>query len=216
MQTLIIGRFGQYDQAQATAARLHAAGFHADNMSLFYLSPPGHHGSHPLGGDEDESHGTHQASSGAVKGVIGGAGAGTLIGAMTLPVLGPAGPLLGAAVGAYAGSFVGAIGSMEKSAEAREEAADRHTDPAVIETAATVGQSEPDASSSVILAVAVPTPGQHADALKILSEFAEHIEHAEGEIRSGLWIDVDPASLHRTVGIKTAGVKPTGSTDVAT
>ena len=42
-----------------------------------------------------------------------GVGAGALLGVATIPVLGPAGPLLGAAVGAYTGSLVGALGGMD-------------------------------------------------------------------------------------------------------
>lgn len=109
MSTLIAGRFNQQSQAEIASTELLRCGFLSRDLSLFYVNPQGQHDIHPIGGDEDESAGTHHASSGAVIGAAGGIGVGTLVGVATLPVLGPAGPLLGAAVGAYTGSLVGAL-----------------------------------------------------------------------------------------------------------
>ena len=115
MSTLIAGRFSQQTQAENASAELLRSGFPLRDMSLFYVNPQGQHDTYPVGGDEDESPGTHKASTSAMQGAAGGVGVGTLIGAATIPVLGPAGPLLGAAVGAYTGSLVGALNNMKKS-----------------------------------------------------------------------------------------------------
>jgi hypothetical protein len=103
MKTLIVGRYDQLAEAENASRDLLHAGFLAREMSLFYLNPQGQHALYPVGGDEDESAGTHQARSGAVWGAVGGVGAGILVGVATMPVLGPAGPLLGAAVGGLRG-----------------------------------------------------------------------------------------------------------------
>jgi hypothetical protein len=118
MKTLIVGRYDQQTEAENAWREFLRAGFPAREMSLFYVNPQGQHALYPVGGDEDESAGTHEAKSGALRGAVGGAGAGTLVGAATIPVLGPAGPLMGAAVGAYTGALVGALKNMEEEAEA--------------------------------------------------------------------------------------------------
>lgn len=185
--TIIAGRFKQQDMAENAAVELQRSGFSPEAMSLFYVNPQGQHGTYPVGGDEDESEGTHSASKGAAKGVAGGVGVGTLVGAATLPVLGPAGPLLGAAVGAYTGSLVGALNKMEKTpgdeANSNADSADM-TDPAAQELHPRKG--------GVLLAVNVETPEHRADAVRILGAHAQEVDEAEGVIRDGDWIDFNP------------------------
>lgn len=182
METLIVGRYSQFTEAENASRDLLRAGFLARDMSLFYLNPQGQHALYPVGGDEDESAGTHEARSGAVRGVVGGVGAGTLIGVATMPVLGPAGPLLGAAVGAYTGSLVGALNNMEEP--------DAHADPAR-------DSNEPAADTQprkagVMLAVAVATPAERDYAIEILGARAQQVEEAEGVLQNGEWVDFDP------------------------
>lgn len=184
MTILIAGRFSQQNHAENASAELMRSGFSPRDMSLFYVNPQGQHDIHPVGGDEDESPGTHHASSGAVAGVAGGVGVGTLVGAATLPVLGPAGPLLGAAVGAYTGSLVGALNTMKKHEE--------HTE---IAERSEIKSSDDDAhprKAGVLLAVAVATPEQRASAIEILGATALEVEEAEGELQNGQWTDFDP------------------------
>lgn len=184
MTTLIAGRFSQQNHAENASAELMRSGFLPRDMSLFYVNPQGQHDIHPVGGDEDESPGTHHASSGAVAGAAGGVGVGTLVGAATLPVLGPAGPLLGAAVGAYTGSLVGALNTMKKHEE--------HTE---IAERSEIKSSDDDAhprKAGVLLAVAVATPEQRASAIEILGATALEVEEAEGELQNGQWTDFDP------------------------
>ena len=187
MTTLIAGRFSQQTQAESASAELLRSGFLPRDMSLFYVNPQGQHDLHPVGGDEDESAGTHHASTGAVLGVAGGVGLGALVGA-TLPVLGPAGPLLGAAVGAYTGSLVGALNKMDKTEEQIE----------VAEKNIAEDEVQPR-KAGVLLAVAVATPEQREHAIQILSATALEIEETEGNLSNGHWVDFDPRAPIKTV-----------------
>lgn len=202
MKILIVGRFIRYDQGETAAHALQQAGFSADEMSLFYINPQGQHDLYPLGGGEDESAGTRDAGSRAVTSAAGGAGIGGLIGLATLPVLGPAGPLLGAAVGAYTGSLVGALGGMKSSEEAAVEITARNANTlppperAMQRDAEVAPTSDADEVvvrlPGVVLAVAVATAEQHADAETILGRYAYQIHQTEGDLRNGDWIDFDP------------------------
>lgn len=186
MTTLIAGRFIQQDQAENASVQLMRSGFSAQDMSLFFVNPQGQHDMHPVGGDEDESPGTHHASTGAVAGV----GVGALVGAATLPVLGPGGPLLGAAVGAYTGSLVGALNTMKKHEEQQELTGE--TPPSEEEAGISASDETRPRKAGVVLAVAVATPEQRANAIEILGATAQEIEEAEGELRNGQWVDFDP------------------------
>ncbi|MDO9468440.1 MAG: hypothetical protein Q7J36_14170 [Thiobacillus sp.] len=183
MKPLIVGHYDLQDEAETAARDVMRAGFSASEMCLFYLNPQGQHAIHPVGGDEDESPGTHDAQSGAVRGAAGGAGAGVLVGAATIPVLGPAGPLLGAAVGAYTGSLVGALNSMEEPPETHTGAV-RNSDAADADIEAR--------KSGYMLAVAVQTPMERKYAIEILGERAQLLEEAKGHLENGEWIDFDP------------------------
>jgi hypothetical protein len=183
MKPLIVGHYDLQEEAEIAAREILRAGFSGNEMSLFYLNPQGQHALHPVGGDEDESAGTHHAQSGAVRGAAGGAGAGVLVGAATIPVLGPAGPLLGAAVGAYTGSLVGALNKMEEAPE---------TPPDTVH-GNTVSDADVEArKSGYMLAVAVQTQMERKYAIEILGERAQFLEEAEGHLENGAWTDFDP------------------------
>ena len=190
MTTLIAGRFSQQTQAENASTQLMQVGFLARDMSLFYVNPQGQHDIHPIGGDEDESPGTHHASSGAMVGAAGGVGVGAVVGAVTLPVLGPAGPLLGAAVGAYTGSLVGALKTMKKHEE-HDEQVEMVEEDKIGSHDENVQDTHPR-KAGVLLAVAVATPEQRANAIQILGATALEVEEAEGELRDGQWTDFDP------------------------
>lgn len=189
METLIVGRYSQLTEAENASRDLWRAGFLARDMSLFYLNPQGQHALYPVGGDEDESAGTHEARSGAVLGAVGGVGAGTLVGVATMPVLGPAGPLLGAAVGAYTGSLVGALNNMEEPG-ARAAPARDSNEP---------GTDIQPRKAGVMLAVAVATPAERDYAIEILSERAQRVEEAEGLVENGEWVDFDPLAPRKVI-----------------
>lgn len=189
MKTLIVGCYDQLAEAENASRDLLRAGFRAHETSLFYLNPQGQHALYPVGGDEDESAGTHEAPSGAVRGAVGGLGAGTLVGMATLPVLGPAGPLLGAAVGAYTGSLVGALNNMDEP--------DAHADP--VRDSNETGSDEQPRKAGVMLAVTVATPAERENAIAILGAQAQRVEEAEGLVENGEWVDFDPLAPGRVI-----------------
>ncbi|MBW8307159.1 MAG: hypothetical protein K0M46_10115 [Thiobacillus sp.] len=182
MKTLIVGRYSQQADAESARRELLRVGFPAREMSLFYVSPQGQHATYPVGGDEDESAGTHEARAGAVRGAAGGVGAGALVGVATLPVLGPGAPVLGAAVGAYTGALVGALKNMEEPEASADSASPR-------------GEPSADAAprkAGMLLAVAVATPAEQEAAIEILGVWADELEAAEGTLENGDWIDFNP------------------------
>jgi hypothetical protein len=190
MKTLIVGRYEQQTVAENAWREFLRAGFPAREMSLFYVNPQGQHALYPVGGDEDESAGTHEAKSGAVRGAVGGVGAGTLVGAATIPVLGPAGPLMGAAVGAYTGSLVGALKNMEEEAEEHPDAVPDRNE---------AGAEPPPRKAGVMLAVAVASPTEREAAIDIHGTHAQAMEEAEGVLQNGDWIDFDPLAPPRVI-----------------
>jgi len=189
MKTLIVGRYEQQTEAENAWREFLRAGFSAREMSLFYVNPQGQHALYPVGGDEDESAGTHEAKSGAVRGAVGGVGAGTLVGMATIPVLGPAGPLMGAAVGAYTGALVGALKNMEEADEHPDAVPDR-SEP---------GAEPPPRKAGVMLAVAVASPAERDAAIDIHGTHAQSVEEAEGVLQDGDWIDFDPLAPPRLI-----------------
>ena len=211
MKDLIVGRFSRYDQGEAAAHALQQAGFPADEMSLFYINPQGQHDLHALGGDEGESAGTHGAGTSAVAGATGGAGVGTLLGLATLPVLGPAGPILGATVGAYTGSLIGALGGMKPSEEAANEIAAHNPNNLPPPDRAELGDAKTDSRGAaadevaahqpgVMLAVAVATAEQRADAEIIMGQYAYQTQQSQGDLRNGDWVDFDPLATSEQTG----------------
>lgn len=182
MDRLMIGLFHEQAKAEVATTALLQTGFPRELISVFYVNSQGQHALHPVGGDEDESPGTHEAKSGTAAGALTGGGAGAILGALTLPVLGPAGPVLGAAVGAYGGSLVGALNRMEEPEVAQ--AGPTSSESGVVATT--------PRKAGILVAVAVKTATQEEDALDILRQHAEEIEEATGELRDGDWVDFDP------------------------
>lgn len=171
MKKLIVGRFTQQSHAETTAQALERDGFSLSEMSQFFINPQGQHNLNVLGGDVDKSVATQDASSTALGGAVSGIGAGALLGVATIPVLGPAGPLLGAAVGAYTGSLVGALGGMD-NADPQDPAQPQH--------------------AGVVLAVAVATDDEESAAIDIMRTHAVELQHATGELHNGDWVDFNP------------------------
>lgn len=189
MQTLIVGHYGQQTEADNAARELLRAGFPASELGLFYFNPQGQHATYPIGGDENESPGTHDAKGGAVRGAVGGVGAGTLVGAATIPVLGPAAPLFGAAVGAYAGSLVGALKNMEESDESARPSSEQVARAASAETR----------KAGIMLAVAVATADERQTAVEVLGAHADELEEAQGTLQNGDWVDFDPLAPRKLI-----------------
>jgi len=157
MNTIIAGRFQRQDQADEAMAELVLSGFESQQVTSFFVDPGGQHDLYPIGGDEDESRGTHDASSGSASAAAVGGGVGLAVGIATLPVLGPGAAVAAVGVAAYTGSLVGALGRMGAS------------EP---DNKASRIQSERDDAllrkSGMLVAVCAPTSAQQTTAIQIL------------------------------------------------
>jgi hypothetical protein len=183
MTTIITGRFQRQDQADEAMAELVLSGFSSDQATSFFVNPPGQHDLYPVGGDEDESPGTHGASAGAASGAIVGGTVGLAVGIATLPVLGPAAAVAAIGVAAYSGSLAGALDRMGAGSGPGQEAAriQSEADDALIR------------KSGMLVAVCTPTSPQQATAIRILFEReAVDVERAVGTFTDGQWVDFNP------------------------
>ena len=179
MATIIAGRFDTQEAADSALDALARAGFARSDMQSFYLTPPGQHQMHPLGGDAHHDEGTKHAGGTAIAGAVIGGAAGLVAGVAAAPLAAPAaagaGALAGAGVGAYGASLRGALqgtegGEPEKAS--REEPVERRGG----------------------MMVAIHADGDAADrAIRALRDAgAYQLERATGEWRDGAWADFDP------------------------
>lgn len=188
MTPIIAGRFEQNSAAQAAASLLHRRGFAADDVTVFFVNPPGQHATFPIGGDRDASPGAKHAQSGALKGAAVGGVVGAGVGLVAAPLLGPAAAVAGAGVGAYAGSLVGALGEMDERPAKTEPHSAESVRVDIPSSSAT-----PVRSGGVVVAVRAVEFSKRVQAVNILrSESARDIERADGTWEGGHWIDFDP------------------------
>ena len=189
MNTIITGSFEEQAQAERAMSNLAAAGFPHDQMTTFYVNPPGQHDLFPVGGDRDESPGTESAAGTSASGAVVGGVVGVAVGIATLPLLGPGAAVAGAGAGAYVGSLYGALGGTDDKNNPGTPAEHRE-----------LARSDRPRTSGVLVGVAVPAPALQADAVRILREQgATDIEHTEGTIVAGNWTDFDPLKPLRLV-----------------
>jgi hypothetical protein len=194
MAQIIAGLFSDQTQADQALEALSAAGYGAEDVTSFYLNPPGQHAQYPIGGDAHHDEGTKKsgktaAAGGAIGGVTGLA-VGTVAGAAAEPGLAAAAALAGAGVGAYVGSLAGGLKGTEPG----------DPDKATIE--------EPVERADGIM-VAVRTdrlgsdPGQEDRAIRILHDLgAADIERATGEWMEGTWVNFDPRRTPQLVDLR--------------
>lgn len=207
MKTLIAGRFVRYDQGETAASELKQAGFSADEISLFHINPQGQHDLHPLGGDEDESVGTHDAGSRAVASAAGGGGIGGLIGLAALPVLGPTAGCGGRCLYWFAGGRAGRHETIRRGCS-RYRFTQRNannlpaSNPALqhdAEISPTTDVDEVAARQPGVM-LAVATAQQRADAETMLGRYAYQIQQSEGDLRNSDWIDFNPLATPEQTG----------------
>ncbi len=199
MTTIIAGRFEQEAQATHAADALRQRGFAAEDVTIFYLNPPGQHATFPVGGDRDKSHGAAGAHSGALKGAAIGGVVGLGVGAAVAPLVGPA----GAGAGAYVGSLAGALGDMGESDSAAREGGQ----PPVDGTPDGIPMERP---AGFIVAARAPEYARRVVAANVLQSVgAKDVERADGTWRMGKWVDfdslqspklVDPPASDRGIG----------------
>ncbi|WEF35409.1 hypothetical protein [Pseudoduganella chitinolytica] len=183
MTTIIAGHFQLQEEVDRARQALVDAGYPADAISGFYVSQPGQHDAHPLGGDRDKSPGAKDSPEGLAKGAATGGAIGAALGAATVPLTGPAGPVVGGLLGAHVGSLY-SFSHMKEKGEP-EQGGENMAEPR---------------APGMMIAVALPD-GATDRAIGLLRDLgARRIEQAEGTIAGGDWKDFDPLSLPRFVG----------------
>ncbi|RJG04447.1 hypothetical protein [Noviherbaspirillum sedimenti] len=175
MSTIIAGRFDQQAGVEEARAELLRAGFSEEQVTSFYVNPPGQHDLTPVGGDEIESPGAEHSRHGLAQGGVAGGVVGAALGTAGIPVLGPVGPLVGAMVGAHIGDLAGSLSEMDDDGGSGNTA------------------GLPYRRSGMLLAILADDPDAEDRAIRLLRALhAQDIERAQGTIANGDWEDFNP------------------------
>lgn len=175
MSIIIAGRFEEQSEIDHAVKALRAAGFPADQISSFYLSPPGQHARYALGGDHNVSTGAEESVKGTAAGTTGGGLVGAAIGAATTPLTGPLGAVTGGLVGAHIGNLLGALGKMREDDSPEDQPLIRH--------------------AGLMVAVSAPVESSQRKAIEVFRQCsARAIERGDGHIVAGDWEDFDPSA----------------------
>lgn len=173
MSNIIAGRFDQQTRVEEARAEILRAGFAEEQITTFYVNPPGQHDLTPVGGDEIKSHGAAHSAHGLAQGGMVGGAVGAALGTASIPVLGPVGPLVGALLGTHVGDLAGSLSGME----------DDGGNPTTL----------PYRRSGMMLAILADDPDAEDRAIRLLHALhAQDIERAQGTIANGDWADFDP------------------------
>jgi hypothetical protein len=174
LANIIAGSFEEQSTVAAAVGALRAAGFPAEHISSFFVSPAGQHARYTIGGDHDKSTGAQSSAQGTAAGTTTGGVIGAAIGAITTPLTGPIGAITGGLVGAHVGNLVGALGAMKEDEAAPDSPAIRH--------------------AGLLVAVSTPTERCKERAIALLREHgAITLESSDGHIVNGDWQDFDPS-----------------------
>lgn len=184
MSLIVAGRFTTFPAAEAAAQQLFDRGFVEEDVTLFFVNPPGQHSihahdrsAHVTGAPPMHAATGHGATVGAVAGAVVGAAI-FMAFAASLPVV-----IIAAGVGAYLGLRVGTH-VQERRAHAE------HHDRVHREFR----------NSGVLVAAHVCNDNQF-DAAAILREAgAADLERASGQWRQGRWADFDPTTTPVPLG----------------
>jgi hypothetical protein len=179
MTDIVAGRFQQQGDAQAAVERLVRRGFRRDDVSSFFVNPPGQHARFPVGGDRSVSPGAHGAGIAAIAGAIIGAILGFVFGTAALHAYGLLAIIVGTLAGAYLGVFGGALARLQDRRPPRQTGTD----------ATEVRRG------GIMVAAHTPTATSRVEAVRTLqSSGAVDVEAAEGDWRDGRWTDFDPTA----------------------
>jgi len=190
MAAIIAGMLETQPKADSAIDALRAEGFGENDITSFYLNPPGMHATYPIGGDTHHDAGTKDAgktaAAGATVGGLTGLALGTVAGAAAEPGLTAIAAIAGAGVGAYVGSLAGGLAGTE-APEPRE-----------------ATSKEPvERDAGILVAVCVDRTGKEQEAIEVLRAHGAHgIERASGVWSDGAtpaWTDFDPRRPVRLV-----------------
>jgi hypothetical protein len=181
MPNIIAGRFKTQAEADSALAAAKAAGVQPEDVTTFYVNPPGQHAIYPVGGDSHHDEGTKHAGASATAAAAIGSVAGLALGTATGAAFGEpgfmaAGAIAGAGVGGYVGSLAGGLTGSRggKPGQATVEEPVAHLAGVVV--AVHVGGGVP--IDEVVRAL------RNSGALEV--------EQTQGEWRDGTWADFDP------------------------
>jgi hypothetical protein len=170
---IIAGRFDSFAKAETTANRLRAQGVADEDLSVFYVNPPGQHATCRIGADTAVDPGARRSGFGAVTGVLLGATAGAALGGALITILAVSPPVslfvlvFSTGLGAYVGSLMGAL-SLTREGRA------------------------PVRNAGVLLAAHVGQANAALVCELLRKGGARDIERAQGHWREGRWADFDP------------------------
>jgi hypothetical protein len=184
MSLIVAGRFQTFDKAEQAASQLFARGFLEEDVSLFYVNPPGQHAIFPTGGDVDVDRSMRPAQKGAGGGVVVGAVIGAAVGAAIVAATHQSALVfvIASAVGAYIGSFIGAMGTARHAKDDPPLPASHHQ------------EQQPTRESGVLLAVHVTDENRRMAEEVLLEAGASDVERASGRWQQGRWADFNPVS----------------------
>ena len=184
MSLIVAGRFHTFDKAEQAAAQLFTRGFLEEDVSLFYVNPPGQHAIFPVGGDVDVDRSMRPAQKGAGGGVVVGAVIGAGVGAAIVAATHMSALVfvIASAVGAYIGSFIGAMGTTRHAKDDPPLAASHRED------------QQPVRESGVLLAVHVTDETRRMAEDVLRDAGALEVERASGRWQRGKWADFNPVS----------------------
>jgi len=178
MANILAARVDTQAEAERLITALRTAGIAPEDVTSFYLNPPGRHAEYAIGGDAHHDEGTKHsgktAAAGAAVGGIAGAALGTAVAAAADPGLAAVAGLAAAGVGAYAGSLAGGL-TGARAGDPRKATVD-----------------EPVEREAGVM-VAVRVDSNEDDTLQVLrTHGVGDVERTTGEWRDGAWIDFDP------------------------
>lgn len=183
MAKIIAGIVETEEAAERAIAALEAQGFAHDDVTTFYLNPPGQHATYPIGGDAHHDAGTKQAgktaATGAAIGGVTGLALGTAVGVATDSGLAAVAAVAAAGVGAYVGSLAGGLTGTEQG-----KSQDASTEEPV------------ERNAGYLVAVRADGDGADGRAVDILRAHGAHdVERTSGTWVPGAkpaWTDFDP------------------------
>ena len=190
MADIIAGRFESQPDADRAIEALRSAGFGPNDLTCFYLNPPGRHATYPIGGDTHHDAGTKDAgrtaAAGSAVGGLTGLAVGTAAAAAAEPGFTAVAALAGAGVGAYVGSLAGGLTGAHGAAPGE---------------GTTEEPIERDAG--VMVAVRIDRTVKQQEAIDTLrAHGAQAIERANGAWVDGgspAWTDFDPRTSPRLI-----------------
>jgi predicted lipid-binding transport protein (Tim44 family) len=179
MALIIAGRFLTFQKAESTARKFFSNGFTRQNVSVFFVTPPGQHAKYPIGGDHYADPAAQPSGRGALLGISGGALTGLFVGTISYMSLNRFWlvPVMSTLLGAYIGSLICSLARMRKRAP-RYRQQDAY-------------------GSGVVLAAQVTEQSAQLAVCLLKENGAAEVEKVSGIWQNGQWQDFDASAMHR-------------------